>query len=120
MSIHEDSEECCISNLELFDVPPTQTAVDKSYDVEFLPMSAIRESGVVEFYVPASSEDYIDLKNSKLYIKAKVVREDLTETGARVAAPVNNLLQSMWSNVELLINDRLITHSNNVHGCYLV
>ena len=116
MSIHEDSEECCISNLELFDVPPTQTAVDKSYDVEFLPMSAIRESGVVEFYVPASSEDYIDLKNSKLYIKAKVVREDLTDIGARVVAPVNNLLQSMWSNVELLINDRLITHSNNVHG----
>ena len=31
-------------------------------------------------------------------------------------APVNNFLQSMWSNVKLMINDRLVTHSNNVHG----
>ena len=116
MSIHEDSEECCVSNLELFDVPPTQTAVEKCYDVEFLPMSALRDSGVVEFYVPASAEDYIDLKNSKLYIKAKIVLNDNTDCGNRVVTPVNNLLQSMWSNVELLINDRLITHSNNVHG----
>ena len=68
MSIHEDSEECSLTPLEIFDIPPTQTAIEKIYDVEFLPMSALRDGGVVEFYIPASAEDYIDLKNSKLYI----------------------------------------------------
>ena len=53
MSIRDGSAECSVSPLELFDVPPTQTAVEKSYDIEFLPTSALRESGVVEFYLPA-------------------------------------------------------------------
>ena len=118
MSIREESEECSISPLELFDTPPTQTAVEKSYDVEFLPTSAVRDGGVIEFYVPASTDDYLDLRNSRLHIKAKIVR---ASTNANLAAltsvaPINNLLQSMWSNVELMLNDRLVTHSNNVHG----
>ena len=116
MSIHEDSEECSLTPLEIFDIPPTQTAIEKIYDVEFLPMSALRDGGVVEFYIPASAEDYIDLKNSKLYIKARIMRDDNVGVGNEVVAPVNNFLQSMWSNVELMVNDRLITHSNNVHG----
>ena len=117
MSIREGSAECSVSPLELFDVPPTQTAVEKSYDVEFLPTSALRESGVVEFYLPASSEDYLDLKNSRLYVRARIVRSDGTACGQNErVAPTNNLLQTMWSNVELLVNERLVTHSNNVHG----
>ena len=117
MSIHEGSEECSVSPLEWFDIPPTQTAVERSYDVEFLPTSALQEGGVVEFYCPATTEDYIDLKNSRLYVRARIVRSNGTEMEANErVAPVNNLLQSMWSNVELLVNDRLVTHSNNVHS----
>jgi hypothetical protein len=60
MSMFEGSEECTTTPLEIFDVPPTQTAVEKSYEVEYSPTSALRDNGVVEFYVPASTEDYID------------------------------------------------------------
>ena len=118
MSIRETSEECSISPLEIFDTAPTQTAVEQSYDVEFLPTSALRDGGVIEFYVPASSEDYIDLRNSRLYIKAKIVTNSTGEDVDNLAnvAPINNLLQSMWSNIELIINEHLVAHSNNVHG----
>lgn len=116
MSIYEGSEECSTTPLEFFDTPPTQTAVDKCYDVEYLPTSALQQGGVVEFFVPASMEDYLDLKNSKLLIRAQIVNDNNTHLTNEVVAPVNNFLQSMWSNVELMINDRLVTHSNNVHG----
>ena len=116
MSMFEGSEECSTTPLEFFDTPPTQTAIDKTFDVEYLPTSAIRDGGVVEFFVPASTEDYIDLMNSKLYIRAKLVRDNGQDCVDECVAPINNFLQSMWSNVELMINDRLITHSNNVHG----
>lgn len=116
MSIYEDSDECSLSTLEFFDTLPTQTAVEKAYDVEFLPMSTVRDGGVVEFFVPASAEDYIDLKNTKILIKARILKNDSTACTDEVVAPVNNFLQSMWSNIELLINERLVTHSNNVHG----
>ena len=62
MSIRDGSAECSVSPLELFDVPPTQTAVEKSYDIEFLPTSALRESGVVEFYFPHNQKTIWTLK----------------------------------------------------------
>ena len=117
MSIREGSEECSISPLEWYDIPPTQTAVVEAYDVEFLPTSALRHGGVVEFYIPASTEDYLDVKNSRLYIRAEIAKVDGTGVSDDEAvAPINNLLQSMWSNVELLANERLIAHTNNIHG----
>ena len=117
MSIREGSEECSISPLEWYDIPPTQTAVVEAYDVEFLPTSALRQGGVVEFYIPASAEDYLDVKNSRLYIRAEIAKVDgQAVSDDEAVAPINNLLQSMWSNVELLANERLIAHTNNIHG----
>lgn len=115
--IREGSDECSITPLEWFNVPPTQTAVEKSFDVEFLPTSALRMGGVVEFYIPASSLDYMDIRNSRLYVQAKIVSQDGTDLDdGEIVAPINNLMQSMWSNVELVVNDRLVSHSNNMHG----
>jgi hypothetical protein len=117
MSIREGSEECSLSPLEWFSVPATQTAVADAYDVEFLPTSSLRQDGIVEFYIPASAEDYIDVKNSRLYVRAKIVHDDGADVDAQESvAPVNNLLQSMWSNVEILANERLVEHTNNIHG----
>ena len=103
--------------MELLDTPPTQTAVEKSYDVEFLPTSVVRD-GVIEFYVPASTDDYLYLRNSRLHIKAKIYRSFTNANQAALTSvvPINNLLQSMLSNVELKLNDRLVMHSNNVYG----
>ena len=73
---------------------------------------------VIEFYVPASPDDYLDLRNSRLHIKAKIVRSFTTANQAALTSvvPINNLLQSMLSNVELKLNDCLVMHSNNVYG----
>ena len=115
--IHEHSAECSISPLEWFCLPPTQTAVEKTYNVDYQPLTSIRQNAPIEFYIPASTEEYIDLKNSRLHLKIGIVQANGDDCDAdQVATPVNDIFNSLWSNVELFLNDRLISHSNNTHG----
>ena len=111
--IQETSEECIVSPLEWFKVLPTQTTIEKSTTVEYQSLTALRQDVPIEFYVPATTEDYLDLLSSRLFIKCQILKANGENCGVGdVAAPVNDLLNSLWSNVELYLNDRLISHSN--------
>jgi hypothetical protein len=115
--IQETSEECITSPLEWFKVLPTQTAIEKSTTVEYQSLTALRQDVPIEFYVPATTEDYIDLQNSRLCIKCRIVKANGEACGAAdIAAPVNDMFNSLFSNVECYFNDRLVSHSNNLHG----
>lgn len=62
--IHNQSEECKKTELDLFTVPYTQTSIEKSTFVEIPPVSAITDTGPLEFYISASGEDYFDLNDT--------------------------------------------------------
>lgn len=115
--IHHESDECSTSPLEWFQVNPTHTAIENSLDVEYQSSTSLRDGAAVVFTVLESTNEYTDLENTKLYIKFKIVRADGSDlTAADVVAPVNDLFNSMWSNIEVSFNDRLVSHSNNIHG----
>ena len=115
--IQERSEECGLSPLELFTIPPTQVAVEKSSDIPYQPQTQLRDGTSVDFFVPGQTEEYIDLQNTKLETRFKITRENGNNLGADdVVAPVNDIYNSMWGNMELYMNDRLMSHSNNMHG----
>ena len=115
--IQDNSEECSTAPFELFKVSPTQTAVEKSYDVEYHPVAPIRDGAPIEYHIPASTDEYMDLNNSRMYMRCRILNADGTDIiDPEVAAPVNDMLNSVFSNVELYMNDELISHSNNLHG----
>ena len=115
--IDDNSEECCSSPLEWFQVLPTQTTIEKSINVEQQSLTSLRDGGTIEFFVAASADEYIDLENSRLYVKCKVTRADGTPLEADdVVAPINGLFNSLWKNVELDLSNKLISHSSNMHG----
>ena len=115
--IHEHSCECTLSPLEWFRVLPTQTAVEKTYDVEYQSLTSLKNTAPVEFYIPASTDDYFDLKNSKFFFSFRILQADNHRCdGSHIVAPINDIFNGLWSNVELFLNDRLISHSNNTHG----
>ena len=115
--IDEHSDECTTSPLEWFQVPPTQTSVEKSTHVEYQPITALSDTAPVEFYIPPSTEDYLDLYNTYHYIRFKIVKPDGSDIEATdKVAPINDIFNGLWSNVEVFLNDRLISHSNNTHG----
>ncbi|XP_060098678.1 uncharacterized protein F54H12.2-like [Heteronotia binoei] len=114
--IHCGSEECVKSELDLFQIAPTQTCIEKSLYIEVPPLSALTGSAPLEFYIAGNGEDYIDLNNTLLYAKCKITREDGTDlpADARVAL-VNYPIASIFSQLDVTVGDRLISQSNN---CY--
>lgn len=116
MSIVKDSQECSVSSLEWFSTLPTQTAIEKSSDVQYRPLGA-KNDEIVEFFIPATTDEYFDMQHSRLYIKAKIVHLDGTDIGPNEnVAPINDLLNGLWKNVDLELNNRNVTQGNTNHG----
>ena len=104
--LHEQSSQCLRSELDLFSLPPTQTAVDGSQWVEHSPVSTITSSSPIEFIVSGSGEDYMDLNNTLLEVKACIKTTNDSPVDAAVAvAPINNTLHSLFSQIDVSLND---------------
>ena len=104
--LHEQSSQCLRSELDLFSLPPTQTAVDGSQWVEHSPVSTITSPSPIEFIVSGSGEDYMDLNNTLLEVKACIKTTNNSPVDAAVAvAPINNTLHSLFSQIDVSLND---------------
>lgn len=115
--IHDGSCECAKSELDLFSVPATQTSIESGLYVDYHPISSITGGAPIEFDVNATGDDYLDLANSLLHIRAKIVKangDDLED--ASTVGPVNNFMHSLFSQVDVSLNGTLITSSTNTYA----
>lgn len=65
--------------LSLFSDPPNQVAVQKIYFSEIRPISSFEgDTAPLEFAVPGGGNEYLDLRRSRLYVKAKITQTDGT------------------------------------------
>ena len=76
--VHPQSCECVKSELDIFIVPPTQTSIESGSTVEYNPIASIADGTPIEFSITGGGQDYIDLSNTELYVKVKVLRADNT------------------------------------------
>ncbi|ELT93030.1 hypothetical protein CAPTEDRAFT_210574 [Capitella teleta] len=114
--LHPMSCECLKSELDLFSMPPTQTSIIGGQWVEYQPLSSLSTAGPIEFSISGSGDDYVDFSQSWLYVAAKVTKADDTNLDATASiAPVNNWLHSLFSQIDLSLNDTLVTTSNNTY-----
>lgn len=114
--VHPNSCECLHSGLDLFSVPPTQTAVEEGQFVEIHPLASISQGTPIEFAISGNSEEYLDLFNTFLHVRAKVTLADGSNLPADVeVTPVNYFLHSLFSQVDVSLNDTLITPSENTY-----
>lgn len=101
------------SELSLFQVPPLNASYSRETVVDYRPVnSALNDGGPVEFTVPASTNQYVSLKRSKIFLRARIVREDGTSPPATdMVAPANWIIQTMFAQLELYIQGKLVTGS---------
>jgi len=110
--MHRESCACSKSELDLFAMPPTMMTMQESQWVEFHPISSLTDSAPIEFEIKGQPEDYIDLNSSYLYLKVKVTKPDGTPLADdAVVAPVNNFMHSLFSDVDLYMNNKLVCSS---------
>ncbi|GFW14385.1 uncharacterized protein TNCV_3327981 [Trichonephila clavipes] len=114
--ILKDSPECVKSELELFNLPGTQTVIQDGQWIQFNPLSNVFDNAPVEFHISGSAEDYIDLSQTQLYVKAKIVKVNNTPiTKDDTIGPVNLFLHSLFSQVDVSLNDRVVSNFSNTY-----
>src|SRR5258705_3976450 len=108
--IHNVSREVTKSELDLFSLPPTQTGIEHGAWVHFKPIATISDDGVIEFVVPGTGDYYMDLAHTHLHLTVQILNNDGTNIapGASVG-PVNNWLHSLFSQVDVFLNHKLVT-----------
>lgn len=74
--LHVQSCECIKSELDLFALPSTQTSIEGGQWIHYKPLSSLTDDSPIEFVIPGQSDEYVDLSQTMIYIKVKVVKND--------------------------------------------
>ncbi|GFX18320.1 uncharacterized protein F54H12.2 [Trichonephila clavipes] len=94
----------------------TQTVIQDGQWKQFHPLSNVFDNAPVEFHISGSAEDYIDLSQTQLYVKAKIKKVDNTPiTKDDTIGPMNLFLHSLFSQVDVSLNDRVVSNSSNTY-----
>ena len=108
--------ECIKSELNVLSVPPTMTAMQESQWVEHFPITSLTNNAPIEFIIPPQTEHWTDLSQSYLYVKFKIIKVDGHDLEADSnVAPVNNFLHTMFSSVDLYLNNKLISSNSDTY-----
>ena len=85
--------------------------------MDYQPVSTLTDNGPIEFNRTWLGEDYIDLTNTFLHLGVKITSAD----GANIAdaaaiEPVNLLIHSLFSQVDVALNEKLVSSSANTYA----
>ena len=97
--------------LSLFSQPPTDVTHQRIQFVDYNSTSQLN-SGAITFNIPASANQYLDLKRTKLCLKARIVKGDgsLLTDEDRVA-PINLFAHSFIEQIDLQLQQELVSDS---------
>ena len=115
--LDEKSCICVKSELDLFTVPPTQTSIEYGCIVDNHPIAATLDSGPTEFSIPGSGENYLDFANTYLHLIIKVKKGDGSDLiDANKVGLANLLLHTLLSQVDVSLNDKLVSSSSATYS----
>ena len=119
--LHTHSSECIKSELDLFSLPPTQTSIESSQWIYYKPVTSLADDSPIEFVIPGHGEDYLDLTHTMLSLRIRVESERGESTsvaldGEAKVGPVNHLLHSMFNQIDVYFNQKLVSPPNNAYA----
>jgi hypothetical protein len=107
----KNSQPCSKSELDLFTVPPTQIAIKGGVWDDVLPFPNYTNS--ISFNIAADSTHYLDLSQTELWVKLSLTKNNVAVTDYSKIGLVNNLLHSIFSQVQVLVNNVEVENTNS-------
>lgn len=105
------------SELDIFATPPTQNSIESGSTFCYRPISTLSQTAPIEFLVTSSGDEYIDLAHTAIHILAKLkVDSEIAQGEHAEIAPVNNWAHSIFSQVDVFLNQKCITPPSNHYG----
>lgn len=113
--IQDTSSECASSATDIFSSPPTQTAILDRRVVHIYPSPSLLDDTPIEFYIAASDENYTSLIHA-LSLEISITKKDGTVLAVADNVALTNFpLHALFSQVDVFINDTLVTTSANTY-----
>lgn len=107
-----ESVECSKSELDLFYVPPTQTAIE--------PHASYATADNIRFDIPGDSLHFLNLAETEICIQGRIIikgsKEDEGFKEDMKIGPVNNFLHSLFSQVNINIINQNVEISNTSYA----
>uniref|UniRef100_A0A158P4B6 Uncharacterized protein n=1 Tax=Tetranychus urticae TaxID=32264 RepID=A0A158P4B6_TETUR len=113
--LHESSLPSSKSELQVFNIPPTQTAIESSYEVEYRPVSSLESSNFYEINVP-SSEDFTDLASTMIHLTVSVTTSThLALTEENHVQAVENFGNAIFEQIDVFLGSVNTVQANNMY-----
>ena len=118
-----NSEECMKSELDIFTVPPTQSSIEEAVWCKKEAESGYKSnSATVTFNIKPISDGYIDFSENFIHLKCSIRKKHPTYSSLTaditkddVIGPVNNFLNSLFSQIEVKLNGTCIENTNKMY-----
>lgn len=109
---------CGKTELCVFDNAPAQTMVEHGVFVDIHPTTIIEGAGShIEFQINGSETEYLDLNDTLLYVRLKVLLKNGTQMPAGVdIKPANYFLNSLFNDIVLTVNDTVVEGGNRLYA----
>lgn len=95
--------------VSLFEKPCNNVAYEKIQYVDYRPTSSLSSGGSIDFTISPLANQYIDLKKTYLFARAKITKADGTATNIDKVAPVNLTLHSLFNQVDVHLQQELVS-----------
>ena len=112
-----DSAECSKTELDLFNVPPTQTSIEEGFYDDIQAHSSFAQGSTIRFDIPGDSEHFINLAETEIHIQGFICKANDTTVGfenTKKIGIVNNLLGSLFQQAEISLNNKPVENTNNM------
>ena len=107
--------ECGKSELQYDEPKIYQTDIEDDYFQILTPKNSLTPGNPIYFDIEGTT-DFLDLSQSQLKLKLVMTKaDDSAITDQMVAGPVNNVLHSLFSQIQVSLKDTIISHSNSMY-----
>ena len=110
--------DCSKTEIEMESVPPTMTTMEDTQWTDYHPIASLdSHHAPIEFVIPPQTENYTDLSQTYLYLRCRILQAGVgndLEANKKVA-PVNNFFHSMFSSIDLYLNNKLVTSNMDTY-----
>ena len=105
------------SELNIFEPPVMSAPYNKVQFVDYRTASPLNDGGPIQFIIPPTATQLIDLRRTLLHVEAKIVRVDKKKLTAEddVVFPINLPLHSFFNQVDVELQQQLVS-SNQLYG----
>ena len=109
-------EECSLSSLDLFMRAPVQKGLVRGEYVEYKPIASLTDATTIKFHYQPTVDDFIDLSQTMIAVKCKVLDEAGQPHAEAVEVGVTNYpLAAMFQQVDCELNGKGVSSSSNLY-----